>query len=99
MHQPSPQSLSSDIHLLGDLLGKVIRRQSGVDVYDLEERFRALSKVRRSDQDAAAEVTAKINALVDSLSPDDLQAVLLHQSKDSLESHAGQRLPNEQQHE
>jgi phosphoenolpyruvate carboxylase len=75
MHQPSPQALSSDIHLLGDLLGKVIRRQSGVDVYDLEERFRALSKVRRSDKDSAAEVTAKITELVDSLSPDDLQAV------------------------
>jgi len=74
MHRPSP-ALSSDIHLLGDLLGKVIRRQAGVDVYDLEERFRALSKVRRGDKDSAAEVTVKITELVDSLSPQDMQAV------------------------
>lgn len=75
MHRPSRNALSSDIHLLGDLLGKVIRRQAGVDVYDLEERFRALSKVRRGDKDSAAEVTAKITELVDSLSPEDMQAV------------------------
>ncbi len=71
----SPKALSADIHLLGDLLGKVIRRQAGVDVYDLEERFRALSKVRRGDKDSAAEVTAKISELVDGLSPGDLQSV------------------------
>ncbi|REK10808.1 MAG: phosphoenolpyruvate carboxylase [Planctomycetota bacterium] len=75
MHRSTPTTLSSDIHLLGDLLGKVIRRQAGVDVYDLEERFRALSKVRRGDKDSAAEVTAKITELVDSLSPQDMQAV------------------------
>lgn len=75
MHKPSPKALSADIHLLGDLLGKVIRRQAGVDVYDLEERFRALSKVRRGDKDSASEVTAKITELVDGLSPGDLQAV------------------------
>ncbi len=75
MHKPSPKALSADIHLLGDLLGKVIRRQAGVDVYDLEERFRALSKVRRGDKDSAAEVTAKIAELVEGLSPGDLQSV------------------------
>lgn len=75
MHKPTPNALSADIHLLGDLLGKVIRRQAGVDVYDLEERFRALSKVRRGDKDSAAEVAAKITQLVDSLTPQDMQAV------------------------
>ncbi len=49
MEEPRQQELSADIHLLGDLLGKVIRRLAGVDVFDLEERFRALSKVRRQD--------------------------------------------------
>ena len=68
MQKPSQKALSADIHLLGDLLGKVIRRQAGVDVYDLEERFRALSKVRRGDKDSAAEVTAKLTELVDRLS-------------------------------
>ena len=57
MQKPSSNALSFDIHLLGDLLGKVIRRQAGVDVYDLEERFRALSKVRRGDQDSAVAMT------------------------------------------
>jgi phosphoenolpyruvate carboxylase len=75
MHKPSQKALSADIHLLGDLLGKVIRRQAGVDVYELEERFRALSKVRRGDKDAAPEVTRKLSQLVDDLSPADLQAV------------------------
>lgn len=75
MHKPSQKDLSADIHLLGDLLGKVIRRQAGVDIYDLEERFRALSKVRRHDPDAAAEVTAKITSLVESLNLDEVQAV------------------------
>jgi phosphoenolpyruvate carboxylase len=75
MQKPSQKALSADIHLLGDLLGKVIRRQAGVDVYELEERFRALSKVRRGDKDAATEVTQKLAQLVDELSPADLQAV------------------------
>ena len=44
-------SLSRDIHLLGDILGRVIRRQAGVEVFELEERIRALSKVRRVDGD------------------------------------------------
>ena len=35
------ESLSSDIHLLGDLLGQVIRRQGGVELFELEERIRA----------------------------------------------------------
>ncbi len=75
MHKPSQKALSADIHLLGDLLGRVIRRQAGVDVYDLEERFRALSKVRRGDKDSAAEVTAKISDLVDGLGMQELQDV------------------------
>ncbi|MDX1613918.1 MAG: phosphoenolpyruvate carboxylase [Candidatus Promineifilaceae bacterium] len=45
--------LSDDIHLLGDILGKVIRQQAGIEIYDLVERTRALSKTRRSDQDPA----------------------------------------------
>lgn len=46
-HEP----LSEDIHLLGDLLGRVIRRQAGIAVFELEERFRALAKARRTDHD------------------------------------------------
>ncbi|NND97484.1 MAG: phosphoenolpyruvate carboxylase [Pirellulaceae bacterium] len=59
--------LSTEIHLLGDLLGKVIRRQAGVGAFELEERFRALSKVRRHDPDSADEVATKIAEIVDEL--------------------------------
>ncbi|MEQ9406226.1 MAG: phosphoenolpyruvate carboxylase [Fuerstiella sp.] len=61
------KKLSTDIHLLGDLLGKVIRRQAGVSAFELVERFRALSKVRRQDQDTADEVAAKIAEIADEL--------------------------------
>jgi phosphoenolpyruvate carboxylase len=47
--------LSSDIHLLGDLLGRVIRRLASVETFEMVERVRALSKARRSDDDAALE--------------------------------------------
>lgn len=45
-------SLSQDIHLLGDILGRVIRRQAGVEIFELVERIRALSKAWRVDDDA-----------------------------------------------
>ena len=75
MQQPTIQQLSADIHLLGDLLGQVIRRQAGVEVFNLEERCRALCKVRRQDKDSAPAVTRKITELVDGLSQDEIQAV------------------------
>jgi phosphoenolpyruvate carboxylase len=75
MDDPTQKELSADIHLLGDLLGKVIRRQAGVEVFDLEERFRALSKVRRQDEESAAEVTQRILDLADGLSTDEIQEV------------------------
>jgi phosphoenolpyruvate carboxylase len=45
--------LSEDIHLLGNILGKVIRQQAGLATYDLVERTRALAKTRRTDGDPA----------------------------------------------
>ena len=75
MEEPRQQELSADIHLLGDLLGKVIRRLAGVDVFDLEERFRAFSKVRRQDEESVAEVTQKILELADSLTTGEIQEV------------------------
>ena len=47
--------LSADIHLLGDTLGKVIRQQAGIAIFDLEERIRALSKTRRTDPDPSVD--------------------------------------------
>jgi phosphoenolpyruvate carboxylase len=48
-HETIHDSLSEDIHLLGDILGRVIRRQAGIEIFELEERIRALAKARRVD--------------------------------------------------
>ena len=48
-HETMHDSLSEDIHLLGDILGRVIRRQAGIEIFELEERIRALAKARRED--------------------------------------------------
>jgi phosphoenolpyruvate carboxylase len=47
--------LSQDIHLLGDILGRVIRQQAGIEVFDRVERIRALAKARRDDDDDQVE--------------------------------------------
>ncbi|MBK6712830.1 MAG: phosphoenolpyruvate carboxylase [Chloroflexi bacterium] len=49
----SQNLLSHEVHLLGDILGKVMRRHAGIEVFELEERIRALTKARRSDADPA----------------------------------------------
>ena len=43
--------LSDDIHLLGNILGKVIRQQTGMAVYDLVERTRSLAIDNRNNPD------------------------------------------------
>jgi phosphoenolpyruvate carboxylase len=58
--------LSDDIHLLGDILGRVIRRQSGVATFELEERIRALTKARRMDADDP-HIDAAIDSLIEGL--------------------------------
>ena len=63
--QTDRDQLSADIHLLGDILGKVIRQQAGIELYELEERIRALTKARRVDQ--TPEIDAHLSRLVDSL--------------------------------
>lgn len=64
-------SLSADIHLLGDILGRVIRRQAGIEVFEMEERIRALTKTRRADRDTA--VDTRLQLLVDELSVHDAE--------------------------
>ncbi|MCA9968559.1 MAG: phosphoenolpyruvate carboxylase, partial [Anaerolineales bacterium] len=54
--------LSQDIHLLGDTLGRVIRRLAGLPIYEQEERIRALTKARRRDD--LPETDAYIQAIV-----------------------------------
>ena len=69
----SRDRLSADIHLLGDTLGRVIRQQAGIAVFDLEERIRALSKTRRTDPDPA--VDHYLAQLVETLSLEDSESV------------------------
>lgn len=57
--------LSRDIHLLGDLLGEVIREQAGIEMFGRIELIRALSKARRSDPDPATD--AHLTSLVSEL--------------------------------
>jgi phosphoenolpyruvate carboxylase len=47
--------ISQNIHLLGDLLGKVISELESPELFEIEERIRALAKARRSGDAIAAE--------------------------------------------
>ena len=56
--------LSQNIHLLGDLLGKVISELESPELFDVEERIRALAKLRRGGDKAAAEsLQAEVSSL------------------------------------
>jgi len=46
--------LSQNIHLLGDLLGKVISELESPEIFQTEERIRALAKARRAGDEVAA---------------------------------------------
>jgi phosphoenolpyruvate carboxylase len=65
--------LSADIHLLGDTLGRVIRQQAGIAIFDLEERIRALSKTRRTDPGPV--VDSYLADLVEELSLEEAEGV------------------------
>ena len=60
------KQLSEDIHLLGDILGQVIRRQAGVELFELEEAVRALAKARRMD--ASPQIDDRLEQIVNGLS-------------------------------
>ncbi len=51
----SPERLSEQIHLLGDLLGETIVEQEGGQLFDLVEELRSLAKAHRSGHEAAGE--------------------------------------------
>jgi len=73
MTREQQERLSDDIHLLGDTLGRVIRRQAGIEIFELEERIRALSKTRRLEDDQ--KVDARLAHVVDHLEPDEAELV------------------------
>jgi phosphoenolpyruvate carboxylase len=51
--------LSAAIHLLGDILGRVISDQESLEIFELEERIRQYAKARRAGEDHAAEYLAR----------------------------------------
>ena len=56
--------LSATIHLLGEVLGDVLRTQETNGLFETEERIRALAKSRRAGEgDAAESLTARVAAL------------------------------------
>ena len=60
----TPDALSTQIHLLGDMLGRIIIEQEGPEVFDLVERIRGLAKAHRN---GAKEAGEQLLALVESL--------------------------------
>lgn len=68
----SNMDLSQNIHLLGDLLGQVISELESPELFETEERIRALAKARRSGDSVAAE---QLQAEVSSLQNGDARVV------------------------
>ncbi|HEU5012067.1 MAG TPA: phosphoenolpyruvate carboxylase, partial [Roseiflexaceae bacterium] len=66
--------LSATIHMLGDLLGEVIRAQAGSDMFELEERVRALAKgIHTSDERQQRE---ELHGIIASLSVEDARNLI-----------------------
>lgn len=58
--------ISDNIHLLGDLLGKVISELESPRLFEIEESIRALAKARRAgDKKAAEQLQQHVSALKD----------------------------------
>ncbi|HNF93759.1 MAG TPA: phosphoenolpyruvate carboxylase, partial [Anaerolineales bacterium] len=58
--------ISQNIRLLGNLLGKVISEMESPELFDIEERIRALAKARRNgDADAALKLQQAVSGLKD----------------------------------
>ena len=77
MTREKQERLSEDIHLLGDILGHVIRRQAGIEIFELEERIRALAKTRRLEDDPA--IDTRLAYVVGRLDPAEAELVARHQ--------------------
>jgi phosphoenolpyruvate carboxylase len=64
--------LSQNIHLLGDLLGKVISELESPQIFEIEERIRALAKARRGGDVIAAE---RLHTEVSALQNEDARVI------------------------
>jgi phosphoenolpyruvate carboxylase len=73
MNQNDKDSLSQDIHLLGNILGRVIRHQAGIEIYELVERIRALTKTRRMEHDPA--IDQRLERIIGDLTMEEAELV------------------------
>ena len=64
--------LQSDVHLLGRLLGEVLSKQEGKELYDVVEKVRLLAKRARNGEPEAWE---KLQAVLSQLSMNDMLSV------------------------
>lgn len=64
--------ISHTIHLLGDILGKVIAEQESPEIFGIEEEIRSQAKARRMGDEHAA---AQLQETISKLSPDQARAV------------------------
>ncbi len=58
--ESTPGDLSADIHLLGDLLGQIIREQHGEEALALVEQVRHSAKARRAGDEAALDDLVRV---------------------------------------
>lgn len=66
--------LSENIHLLGDLLGEVIKERAGEAAFNAEEKLRAISKALRSNP--SIDLSPEIKSIVQGLDLDTLTKVI-----------------------
>ena len=68
--------ISASIHLLGDLLGRVLSEQESPAVFAVEERIRLAAKTRRTGDEAAARSAGQsLSSEVANISPETARAI------------------------
>ena len=72
---PSYDKMSSDIHLLGDMLGETIIEQEGSSTFEIEEKLRSLTKKSRKSRSSRA-TTQKITEIVSKISHEECLAIV-----------------------
>ena len=73
---PSHDRISSDIHLLGDMLGETIIEQEGRHIFELEETLRILTKSARSSQKSRVTSQKKTIDLVSKMTYGECLAII-----------------------
>ena len=73
---PSQDRISRDIHLLGDMLGETIVEQEGIEIFQLEEKLRSLTKKTRAFTKPRTKLQEKTISLVEKLDHNQCLAII-----------------------